>query len=246
MKSKAELNVRLGIGYKSSLDAAKRGAVIIAIDVLRCSSSIVTGLANGAKAVIPAQSVRKARALSKMHGAILAGERRGLKPEGFELGNSPFEFTRKTVQGRTIVLTTTNGTKAILLGRKARNLLVGSLLNLSATAKLASRMAESSRCGITIVTAGKRGKFSLEDFLCAGALSDRFSRRGGELDDGCIAAAHAYREVSSDLGSAVREGLHARYLKSIDLDDDVTYCTQIDLFDIAAVLRKDRVVAVRP
>jgi len=243
--SVGRFNVRLGIGYRSSLAAAERADIVVTIDVLRCSSSIVTALANGANAVMPVVSLREARSLARAHDAILAGERKGIKPAGFDLGNSPLEFKKATVQGRTIVLTTTSGTKAIVLGKKARNLLVGSLLNLNATAKLASRLARSSKSGISLITAGTSGKFSLEDFLCAGALSDLLAQEGGRLDDGCIASAYAYRGVRSDLCSAIGEGLHAEYLKSIDLVDDVMFSTQENLFDIAAVLRTDRVVAVK-
>lgn len=226
--------------------AAERRDIVVAIDVLRCSSSIVTALANGAKAVIPAVSLREARLLSRVHSGILAGERKGMRQKGFELGNSPLEFTREKVKGRTVVLTTTSGTKAIVLGKKARGVLVGSLLNLNATARLAGKLAKSSKSGISLITAGTSGRFSLEDFLCAGALSDLFAREGDMLDDGCIAAAHAYRRVQADICSAVREGFHARYLKSISLIDDVTFSTQVNLFDIAAVLKADRIVAVKP
>ncbi len=246
LKSKGEFNVHLGVGYSTSLAAVERDDIIIAIDVLRCSSSIVTALANGAKAVIPAHSLREARSLSKVHGAMLVGERRGIRPKGFELGNSPLEFRQERVKNKTIVMTTTSGTKAIVLGREARRLFVGSFLNLNATAKFGVRLAKSSGSGISLVTAGTRGKFSLEDFLCAGALSDLFSREGGILDDGCTASAYAYRWARSDLRSAIRAGVHAKYLRSIDLGDDVTFCTRIDLFEIAAVLKANLIVAVKP
>jgi len=244
--SVAEFSVRLGIGYSSSEAAAERGDVVVAIDVLRCSSSIVTALANGAKAVIPSKSLHEARALSKLHGAILAGERKGIKPAGFELGNSPLEFKQEKVRGRAIVLTTTSGIKAIVLAKKAREILVGSMLNLSATATHAGNTARSSRCGISLITAGTRGRFSLEDFLCAGALSDLLAKKEAALDDGCISAARAYRESSSDFYSAMKEGVHAKYLESIGLGDDVVFCAQKDIYDIAAVFRSDRIVAVKP
>ena len=246
LRASGSFEVHLGIGFKEAAKAAGKHDIIIAIDVLRCSSSIVTALAKGAKAVLPAASLSETRFLSKRYGAILAGERKGMRPRGFELGNSPLEFTREKVKGRTIVLTTTSGTRAIVLGKGAPSLLVGSLLNLNATAKLAGKLAKSSKSGISLITAGTSGRFSLEDFLCAGALSHLFVREGGMLDDGCIAAAHAYRRVQSDLCSAVREGFHARYLKSIGLADDVAYSTQVNLFDIAALLKADNIVAVKP
>lgn len=246
MRSSAKSDVRLELGYRNSTAAAERGDVIIAIDVLRCSSSIVTALANGAKAVIPSTTLNEARSLAKTHRAILAGERKGKKPKGFQLGNSPLEFEKEVVQGRTIVLTTTSGTKAIVLGKKGRSVLVGSLLNLQATARLSARLAEASKRGISLVTAGTRGLFSLEDFLCAGAISDRFMGCGARLDDGCLAAVHAWRNARLDLRSALREGRHAKYLNSIGLGDDVDFCARVDVFDIAAIMKGSRIVAVTP
>jgi len=245
-KSPSDINVYLGIGYRNSVAAAERKDIIVAIDVLRCSSSIVTALANGAKAVIPSSTLSEARSLAKRHDAILAGERKGKRPKGFELGNSPLEFKSEVVQGRIVVLTTTSGTKAIVLGKKGRGVLVGSFLNLDATVRRVCQLAEASGSGVSLVTAGKRGAFSLEDFLCAGAISDQLAQNGAELDDGCLASVHAWRDARSDLSSALREGLHARYLASLGFQDDVDFVAKLNLFDIAAVLEKDRIVAVKP
>ena len=238
--------ISLGIGYRESIPAVERGDVIVAIDVLRCSSSIVTALANGAKGVVPAMSLDGARRLARIHNAILAGERNGMKPNGFKLGNSPLEFKKETVEGQTIVLTTTSGTKAILLGKRAPHMVVGSLLNLTSTARVAHRFARASKSGVSLVTAGIGGNFSLEDFLCAGALADHLVREGGIPDDGCAASIHAYRQVRSDLHSAIGKGVHAKYLQSIGLTKDVAYSTRVNLFNIAAVYQTDRIVTVAP
>jgi len=245
-RSPSNLNVHLEIGYRDSTAAVERGDIIVAIDVLRCSSSVVTALANGAKAVIPILTLEEAWSLAKAQGAVLAGERKGRRPKGFQLGNSPLEFKKEVVQGRTVVLTTTSGTKAIVLGKKGRNVLVGSFLNLDATVRLGSRLAEASGNGISLVTAGTRGFFSLEDFLCAGAMSDKLIQEGARLDDGCLASVYAWREARSNLVSALREGLHAKYLDSLGLAGDVSFAAKVNLFDIAAILKVDRVVAVRP
>lgn len=245
-KSPTKFNVRLEIGYRNSATAAERGDVIVAIDVLRCSSSIVAALANGAKAVIPSSSLDEARSLAKVHEAVLAGERKGKRPKRFQLGNSPLEFKSEVVQRRTVVLTTTSGTKAIILGKKGRNVLIGSFLNLEATVRLASRLAKASKSGVSLVTAGTRGGFSLEDFLCAGGISDRLMRYGAKLDDGCLASVYAWREAQPNLCSALREGRHARYLDSIGFADDVDFSAKVNVFNIAAILRGNRIVAVKP
>ena len=245
-ESPTSLNVHLEIGYRNSPLAAERGDIIVAIDVLRCSSSIVTALANGAKAVLPVSTLSGARSLARKHGAILAGERKGKRPKGFQLGNSPLEFKGEVVRDRTVVVTTTSGTKAIILGKKGRNVLVGSFLNLDATVRLGVRLAESSSSGVSLVTAGRGGAFSLEDFLCAGAISEQLSQSGAKLDDGCMAASHAWRNVRSDLPSALRKGLHAKYLDSLGFGEDVDFVAKVNLFDIAVILKGDQVVAVKP
>ncbi len=245
-KLPTNLNVHLEMGSRNSGAAVERCDVIVAIDVLRCSSSIVTALANGAKAVIPSLTLDKARALAKARGAVLAGERRGKRPKGFQLGNSPLEFKEKVVQSKTVVLTTTSGTKAIVLGKKAQNVLVGSFLNLDATVQLGSQLAETSGSGISLVTAGTGGLFSLEDFLCAGAMSDKLIQEGARLDDGCLASAYAWREARPNLSAALREGLHAKRLDSLGFAEDVDFAARVNLFDIAAILRGDRIVAIKP
>ena len=245
-KQPTRFNVRLEMEYRKSPVAADRGDIIVAIDVLRCSSSIVTALANGAEEVIPAISLGKARSLAKAHRAVLAGERKGIKPEGFQLGNSPLEFKRTVVEGRTVVLTTTSGTKAIILGKKARGMLVGSFLNLEATARLCLRLARTLRSGVSLVTAGTGGAFSLEDFLCAGAISGRLMQHNAMLDDGCWASVHAWIDARSNLRSVIREGFHAKRLDSIHFSDDVNFCARTNVFGIAAVLKDDRIVAVKP
>lgn len=245
-KTSTSTDVHLGIGYRESTSATERNDIIVAIDVLRCSSSIVTALANGAKSVIPSLTLGEARALAKRHHAILAGERRGKRPVGFELGNSPLEFTNEVVEGRTVVITTTSGTKAIVLGKKSRGVLVGSFLNLDATVKMLCQLVDRYEKGVSLVTAGKGGAFSLEDFLCAGAISDQLSRNGSTLDDGCLASVHAWRDARSDLSSALMEGLHAKYLVSLGFKDDVEFVARLNAFEIAAILSRDRIVAVKP
>jgi len=240
------LNVHLELGFRNSAVAVERRDVVVAIDVLRCSSSTVTALANGAKAVIPSLTLNEARALAKARGAILAGERKGRRPKGFQLGNSPLEFKEKVVHNRTIVLTTTSGTKAIVLSREARNVLVGSFLNLDATVRVGSRLAKASGSGISLVTAGRGGLFSLEDFLCAGAMSDKLIREGARLDDGCLASAYAWREARPNLFAALKEGFHAKRLCSLGFARDVEFAARVNLFSIAAILRGDRIVAVKP
>ncbi|MDH5596295.1 MAG: 2-phosphosulfolactate phosphatase, partial [Candidatus Bathyarchaeota archaeon] len=125
-----KLSLNLELSAKDTLKAVSRKDVLVVIDVLRCCSTIVMALANGAKEVIPTKTIREAQALHKKHPEfLLAGERKGLKPIGFNLGNSPLEFSSNIVKEKHVVLTTTSGTKAICSSKKARWVLIGAFFN---------------------------------------------------------------------------------------------------------------------
>ena len=149
----------------------------VVVDVLRASSTIVAALAAGAHAIYPVVSTEEAIKLATSLGredALLAGERRGLKVEGFDLGNSPREFTPETVGGKRVVMSTTNGTRALVAVAGAERVLVASFLNLSA---VAAACADAER--LAVVCAGREGRFSIDDAVCAGMLLGRLKERLG-------------------------------------------------------------------
>ena len=210
----------------------ERGDIIVIIDVFRCSSTIVTALKNGAKAVIPVRTVKEAVKLhEKNPDWILAGERMGRKPKGFQLGNSPLEYRRELVEDRCIILTTTDGTKAIEKSKGAEDILIGALINVSAVSKLALRTARSKGKGITLVASGRRGSFSLEDFLCAGKIAELMQGPEVEFSDSALAALLASRGAGRAIGEVAKSSNHATYLKSIGLGQDVDFCSKLDLSD---------------
>ncbi|MCD6529565.1 2-phosphosulfolactate phosphatase [Candidatus Bathyarchaeota archaeon] len=210
----------------------ERGDVIVVIDVFRCSSTIVTALKNGAKAVIPVRTVKEAVKLhEKNPDWILAGERMGRKPKGFQLGNSPLEYRRELVENKCIILTTTDGTKAIEKSKGVEDILIGALINVSAVSKLALRIARSKGKGITLVASGRRGSFSLEDFLCAGKIAESMYGPEVELSDSAFAAFLASKGAGRAIGEIAKSSYHATYLKSIGLGRDVDFCSKLDLTD---------------
>ena len=234
-----EIRVNLELKAETAPRAVRRGDVIVAIDVLRCSSTIITALTNGAKAVIPVETVREAEKMREINPEyLLAGERRGLKPRGFDMGNSPLEFTREKVEGREIVLTTTSGTKALRRSEGARWVLVGAFLNARSAARKALQLAVKEGLDITLLTAGKRGRFSLEDFICAGAIAEEL-RAAGEttLSDGATAANLAYQTAKEDLLGTLRRGEHAQYLVKIGLEEDVEFCSQLNRYEAVPIYR---------
>ena len=229
--------VNIEFFVKDAARAVQRGDVVVVIDVLRCCSTIVTALANGAKGITPANTLKEAWMLHDKHPEfILAGERRGMKPKGFDLGNSPLEFTPEKVKGKHVILTTTSGTKAIVLSKNARWVLIGALLNAETVAKAASRIAEEEKVGICLVLSGKNRRFFIEDFICAGAVAESFQVDNVECSDAVLAALFCFRQARGTLEGVIQSGRHATYLKSLGFGDDVEFCSQLNVFRIVPLL----------
>jgi len=235
-----------------------RGAACVVFDVLRATSAFVTALRNGANAVIPAGEISEALAIRKKQpDVLLAGERDGVKIRAaqtggidFDLGNSPREFTPESVRGRTIVSTTTNGTRALRACAGAQTVLAGCFLNLGATAEFIKRLQPAE---VLLVCAGTRENRADEDVLAAGALcemlsagssrcDDRTAQRAAptKISDSAEIARRAWVPAKSDLAAAVRNSENARRLLAIpELRDDVAFCIQRDIFPLVARMEAD-------
>ncbi len=235
--------MNLEFAAKDVVKAVQRGDVIIVIDVLRCSSTIIVALTNGAKGIIPIETVEEARGHRQDHlDFILAGERKGLKPEGFDLGNSPLEFSHEKVSRKHIVLTTTSGTRAISKSKGAKWVLIGAFLNAEAVADAALKLSGKEHAGISFVLAGKKGSFSLEDFLCAGAIANYFPADRVEFSDGASAAVLAFKQAQISLEEAVQRGGHAQYLERRGLGEDVKFCSRMNVLMVVPVLKEGKIV----
>jgi 2-phosphosulfolactate phosphatase len=226
---------------------ATAGGIAVVIDVLRASTTIATALAHGAAVVLPRRSIDEARATAAARaGALLGGERGGLKITGFDLGNSPAEYTADRLAGRPVVITTTNGTAALAACHDAAEVLVGAIVNRAAVAATARRLAVERGCdAIHLVCAGTDGHVTEEDVLAAGAMLDAAGRED-ELD----AAAHAARDRFRGLAAAGRAGLEERIaaafrtcrggenLIALGMEADLALAAAID--SLAVVPRLDR------
>lgn len=207
--------------------------VCVVFDVLRATSTIVTALAHGATAVIPVSEIAEALAVRERDGRVLlAGERHGLRiSDDFAFGNSPREFTSERVRGRTIVTTTTNGTRALRSCAHAKLVLVGSFLNLSATVRQLNCTTADS---LLLVCGGTFERAAYEDVLCAGAVANCFDL---PCDDAALLARNAYRSVANDLLGALHQAENAKRLRARpELADDVAFCAAVDWFNIAAAM----------
>jgi 2-phosphosulfolactate phosphatase len=219
---------------------ALAGASVLVVDVLRASTTIIAALGNGGLAVIPvadpAEARRRAAALGPA-GTLLAGERRGEPIPGFDLGNSPLEMTAARVGGKTIVLTTSNGTRALLAARPAGAIGVAAFVNLSA----AVAWLLASERDVTVLCAGERGRVSLEDHVCAGLLVDRLARQvpRATLSARALDAARAATAYGTDVGRLAEASPWARRLCLHGRGGDVGACLGLDTASLVPVYRPD-------
>lgn len=214
-------------------------STVVLIDVLRASTTICHALYNGAREVIPVgeleQAVRLSRTMSS-ETTLLGGERKGLKPHGFTLGNSPIEYTAEVVQQKSVILTTTNGTQALAKVRHARRQLVGAFVNLTALAAFI-RSAANSTEQVFLLCAGNNGDFSYEDMLCAGAITRLLADTGTvELSDATRTALTLFDHTKPFLAEAVVSSQHAVYLDSIGFGQDINTALAIDSCPIIPLL----------
>jgi 2-phosphosulfolactate phosphatase len=230
-----------------------RDTVCVVFDILRATSTMVTALGNGAKAIVPVAEIGEALALRKRQPEVLlAGERDGLRIEGhltggmsFDLGNSPREYTTARVGRRTIAMTTTNGTRALRACAPAAAVLLGSFLNLSATAEF---IDEQAPLHLLLVCSGTLDQAAYEDVLGAGAMCDLLwpkYGRGGVADSAQIAR-RLFRLAQNDLLDALSQSRNGRRLMAQpDLREDVPFCLQRDIVNLVAEMGKDGLVRIK-
>ena len=224
-----------------------RETVCVVFDVFRATSTMMTALANGAKEIRPVSEIEEALAIRQSHpGVLLAGERNGLRilaaqtgSIDFDLGNSPREFTPEKVRGKTIVMTTTNGTRALQACAAARSTLIGSFLGLRAIAVWIGQHAPRD---LLLVCSGTVDQAAYEDALAAGALCDLIwpSYSTGKVSDSSQIARQIYLVSQDNLLLAAQNGRNGRrLLANPELRDDVSLCLQRDTIGFLAELCKD-------
>lgn len=228
---------------------ALAGAVVAVIDVLRASTTIAAALEAGARAVIPfletEDAVRTARQFDKGE-VLLAGERQMRPIDGFDLGNSPGEFTAARVQGRTVLLTTTNGTRALHAAHDAQAVLVASFANATATlGPLAAALDRGQR--VAFVCAAHDGRFSLEDATLAGRLAEALAARVPDVatDDATRTCRLLHARYGDDTARLFAEAEHGRALADAGYADDLAACGAIDAHPIVCRYR-DHVILGSP
>ena len=209
-----------------------KDCVVVVIDVFRATSAICTAFQHGVKRIIPVASVDEAKEY-KAKGYIVAAERHGEIVEGFDMGNSPFSYMRPELKGKEVVLTTTNGTKAIERAKAADKVIVGSFLNLDAVCMY----LEKQNKNVILLCAGWRDRYNMEDSLFAGAVVNKLKHNPtfAGLADSSIAADHLYQLAKTDLNGFLANSSHRKRLARLNLEKDIEYCLQENTMDLVPI-----------
>jgi 2-phosphosulfolactate phosphatase len=213
--------------------------IVVVIDVLRATSAIVTALHHGVEKIIPVSSVEEARDY-KAKGFIAGAEREGQVVEGFDFGNSPYAYMDPAMKGKTVVLTTTNGTKAIHMAKDKKQVVIGCLNNLDL---LCEYLIEQNQ-NTLILASGWKDKINLEDTICGGAIADILleTRRFRSNEDSTVAAKFIYRSAREHLWSFLRASSHRRRLIKLNIQRDVKYCLTLNTVPCIPVLKDGALV----
>ena len=209
-----------------------RDKTVVVVDILRATSCMVTAFAHGVGSITPVADADECMRM-KRKGFVISGERNGQKIPGFDKGNSPFEYMDEAIKGLNIAFTTTNGTQAIAKSKGAKQVLIGSFLNLSAI----TRYLLMSDHNILIVCAGWKGKINLEDTLFAGALVDKLQKYIEPDCDAPVAAQQLYLNAKNNLLAFLSTSSHVRRLNKLNIHKDIEFCLTPDQYPVIPLLK---------
>lgn len=217
--------------------------VCIVLDIFRATTSIVTAVSHGCKTIFPVASLEKAHETAQKLGhVLLAGERKSIKIDGFDFGNSPFDFTEQKVKNQQIVMTTTNGTVAIHAADGAFRTLIGSFNNAAAVCL----QAQQYKKDILIICAGTDRAFSLEDSLCAGLLVENLSKdKQVALNDSALGARVMYQAAKDNLLATAIASSNGRRLVELSKEAEVEYCLRTNIVDVVPEYTENYIVPAK-
>jgi 2-phosphosulfolactate phosphatase len=215
-------------------------SIVVIIDILRASSAICTAFANGAVSIIPVSEVAEARDY-KSKGYLVAAERDGFVLDFADFGNSPFNFTKEKVSGKTIVYSTTNGTGIIKLASSAFMTVIGSFLNIGALTKWLIKQDKD----VLLLCAGWKNRFNIEDTVCAGAIADILMRSDccTTICDSTFASIDLWSLASPDLTGYIEKAAQRTRLRDKNLDDCIEFCLTPDFTDKIPVMKNGALTA---
>ena len=220
-----------------------KGYHVVVVDVLRASSTIVHACEKGIERIIPVASVEDVTKLLPTldrKKTLTGGESDGRKIEGFDLGNSPSEYSARVVRGKTLVFATTNGTVAITKSAPADEIVVGCFLNLSA---VVAHVVAARPKNIAILCAGNHGYLALEDFVCGGMIADGIraaTRRKIQMNDGALAA-RSLSKTMPEVEEVVRSSSHGCRLTELGFEEDLVYCSRVSKYSTVPLVLEGRI-----
>ena len=226
------------------------GRLVVIVDVLRASTTVATALGNGAKTVIPLEGADEVIFRSKEFARsqiVLAGEQKMHPISGFDLGNSPQAFTPEAVEGKTILITTTNGTRALLGVQGARDIVIASYVNFTAVLAM-MKVAARSNTDIAIICAGEEGSFTLEDAACAGRYVKAIPKRADSViaNDAAAASVLIEKKYGDNIEKVFKESSHGQALESAGFGDDLAAAAEVDSYPVVPIYQDRQITKLGP
>ncbi|SDL46545.1 2-phosphosulfolactate phosphatase [Catalinimonas alkaloidigena] len=209
------------------------GKLVVVVDILRATTCMVTALAHDVAQILPVATLEECQPYCQRDGFVTAGERNGIQLAWMDLGNSPLAYTSGDYAGKTVVMSTTNGTLALDRSRAADQVIVGAFVNLKAVTEYVKAQSRD----VLIVCAGWKGMVNLEDSLFAGALVDRVEGEFQHETDAPLVVQLMYRQAAADLSGTVYRSAHVRRLHNLGIKDDIDFCLTPSLFSLIPVLQ---------
>lgn len=236
------MNIDIIISADHIDESALKDKVVVVIDMLRATSVITTAFINGCTEVIPYLTVEEARKKSsefKSGQCVLGGERKAVKIEGFDLSNSPLEYTKDIVKDKTVIITTTNGTRTLTECAKAKRVFVGAMINGKAVAEKLIEIGED----IVIANAGTNGQFSMDDFICSGYIINEMTKISSKLYLSDIAKTANYiYENNTGIESFIKDARHYGVMKDLGLMKDIEYCMKKNITNIVPEYKDGHII----
>ncbi len=213
--------------------------IVVVIDVLRATSAICAAFQNGIKSIIPVATIDEAREYQKK-GYLVGAERKGQIVEGFDFGNSPYSYMKDEFKGKEVVLSTTNGTKALSIAADAPTVVVGALNNIDALCDWLKIQNKNILC----LCSGWQDKFNLEDTICAGVICDQLIQTGNftSNEDSSIAAKYLHLSAWDNPLGYLKSSSHRRRLKNLNLNEDIKYCLTPNKTNVIPILKNGKLV----
>jgi len=227
-------------------ESAVKGKTVALIDILRACTTAAYAMAGGCERIIPVATVEAATNLAASLDkkvTLLGGEREGKRIDGFDLGNSPLEYTSDVVKRKTIILATTNGTRTISMSQGAEEILIASFVNMRSVIDYVAGLNEDL---VSVVCAGQDDRFALEDAVCAGMLIERLcADREVDLSDGARAARLLYGQNEKSIPSLLHDCEHGKYLDGLGFGKDLEACSRVDSLRVLPIVKEGRINKVK-